>query len=64
MTHIADGAFIGSNSALVAPVSIGENATIGAGSIITKDAPPAELTLSRTRQFTLPDWKRPAKRTK
>lgn len=64
MTHIADGAFIGSNSALVAPVSIGENATIGAGSIITKDAPPAELTLSRTRQFTLPNWKRPEKRTK
>jgi len=63
-THIGDGVFIGSNSALVAPVSIGENATIGAGSVITKDAPPAELTLSRTRQFSLPNWKRPQKRSK
>lgn len=64
MTHIADGAFIGSNSALVAPVRIGENATIGAGSTITKDAPAEALTLNRVRQFTLPSWKRPGKRTK
>ena len=64
MTHIADGAFIGSNSALVAPVKIGENATIGAGSTITKDAPAEALTLNRVRQFTLPSWKRPGKRTK
>ena len=64
MTHIADGVFIGSNSALVAPVKIGENATIGAGSTITKDAPAESLTLNRVRQFTLPSWKRPGKRTK
>ncbi len=64
MTHIADGVFIGSNSALVAPVKIGKNATIGAGSTITKDAPAEALTLSRKRQLTLPDWKRPGKRIK
>ncbi len=64
LTQIGDGAFIGSNSALVAPVKIGANATIGAGSTITKDAPPDALTLSRTRQFTIANWQRPGKRTK
>ena len=64
MTDIADGVFIGSNSALVAPLKIGENATIGAGSTITKNAPADALTLSRTRQFTLANWHRPGKRTK
>jgi bifunctional UDP-N-acetylglucosamine pyrophosphorylase/glucosamine-1-phosphate N-acetyltransferase len=61
-TRIEDGAFIGSNSALVAPVTIGEGATIGAGSVITRDAPAGELTVARGRQLTLAGWKRPTKR--
>jgi len=63
-TRIEDGAFIGSNSALVAPVTIGRDATIGAGSVITKDAPEGELTIARGRQETLPGWKRPVKAPK
>jgi bifunctional UDP-N-acetylglucosamine pyrophosphorylase/glucosamine-1-phosphate N-acetyltransferase len=63
-TRIEDGAFIGSNSALVAPVTIGSNATIGAGSVITKNAPDGELTVARGRQETLPGWKRPVKAPK
>jgi bifunctional UDP-N-acetylglucosamine pyrophosphorylase/glucosamine-1-phosphate N-acetyltransferase len=63
-TRIEDGAFIGSNSALVAPVTIGRDATIGAGSVITKDAPDGELTIARGRQETLPGWKRPVKAPK
>jgi len=63
-TRIEDGAFIGSNSALVAPVTIGRDATIGAGSVITKDAPDGELTIARGRQETLPGWKRPVKTPK
>jgi len=61
LTQIGDGAFIGSNTSLVAPVSIGAQATIGAGSVITRDAPDGELTVARTRQQTLPGWKRPVK---
>lgn len=60
-TRIGDGAFIGSNSALVAPVSIGAMATVGAGSVITHDAPEGELTVARGRQQTLAGWKRPVK---
>ncbi|HST27768.1 MAG TPA: bifunctional UDP-N-acetylglucosamine diphosphorylase/glucosamine-1-phosphate N-acetyltransferase GlmU [Rudaea sp.] len=63
-TTIEDGAFIGSNSALVAPVTIGKDATIGAGSTIAADAPAGELTVSRAQQRTLPDWKRPQKSSK
>jgi bifunctional UDP-N-acetylglucosamine pyrophosphorylase / glucosamine-1-phosphate N-acetyltransferase len=62
VTHIGDGAFIGSNSALVAPVNIGAQATIGAGSVITRDAPDGELTLARARQQTFHGWKRPVKK--
>ncbi|GLQ48320.1 bifunctional protein GlmU [Dyella lipolytica] len=62
VTTIEDGAFIGSNSALVAPVTIGAGATIGAGSVITKDAPAGELTVARARQALLPGWKRPEKK--
>ena len=62
VTTIEDGAFIGSNSALVAPVTVGAEATIGAGSVITKDAPAGELTLARGRQATLSGWKRPEKK--
>jgi bifunctional UDP-N-acetylglucosamine pyrophosphorylase/glucosamine-1-phosphate N-acetyltransferase len=60
-TRIGDGAFIGSNSALVAPVTIGALATIGAGSVITRDAPEGELTVARGRQQTFEGWKRPVK---
>ena len=61
-TRIEDGAFIGSNSALVAPVTIGKDATIGAGSTINKNAPAGELTLARAPQATIPGWKRPTKK--
>ena len=61
-TNIEDGAFIGSNSALVAPVTIGANATVGAGSVIGKDAPADKLTITRARQQTLEGWQRPKKR--
>lgn len=61
VTTIEDGAFIGSNSALVAPVTVGAQATIGAGSVITKDAPAGDLTVARGRQTTLHGWKRPEK---
>jgi len=64
LTQIDDGAFIGSNSALVAPVTIGANATIGAGSVITKDAPEGELTLGRGRQQTIHGYRRPTKKPK
>ncbi len=60
-TRIGDRAFIGSNTALVAPVSVGDGATIGAGSVISKDAPAERLTLSRARQTTIEGWKRPEK---
>lgn len=63
-TVIEDGAFIGSNTALVAPVRIGRNATIGAGSTISKDAPSDALTVSRARQVSIESWQRPTKRKK
>jgi bifunctional UDP-N-acetylglucosamine pyrophosphorylase / glucosamine-1-phosphate N-acetyltransferase len=58
-TIIEDGAFIGSNSQLIAPVTIGKNATIGAGSTITENAPPNQLTLGRAKQCTIKNWQRP-----
>ncbi len=63
-TIIGDKAFIGSNTALVAPVTVGAGATIGAGSVITKEAPAGELTFSRAPQVTKPGWKRPVKKVK
>jgi bifunctional UDP-N-acetylglucosamine pyrophosphorylase/glucosamine-1-phosphate N-acetyltransferase len=60
-TTIEDGAFIGSNTSLVAPVTVGKDATIGAGSTIGSNAPAGELTVSRARQTTIPGWKRPQK---
>ena len=62
LTVIEDGAFIGSDTQLVAPVTVGRNATIGAGSTITRDAPADALTLSRVKQVTLDGWKRPTKK--
>lgn len=61
-TTIKDGAFIGSDSQLVAPVTVGENATIGAGSTITRDTPDEQLTLSRSRQKSVKDWQKPRKK--
>jgi bifunctional UDP-N-acetylglucosamine pyrophosphorylase/glucosamine-1-phosphate N-acetyltransferase len=64
ITTIGDAAFIGSNTALVAPVVIGAGATIGAGSTITKDTPAGQLTLSRSKQQTLSNWQRPVKKSR
>lgn len=61
-TIIGDNAFIGSDTQLVAPVIIGAGATVGAGSTITQDALPDKLTLSRSAQKTVDNWKRPAKK--
>jgi len=63
-TTIGDRAFIGSGTMLVAPVTVGADATIGAGSTITKDAPPGELTLERSKQTTVAGWQRPKKKPK
>ncbi|MBB6598313.1 bifunctional UDP-N-acetylglucosamine diphosphorylase/glucosamine-1-phosphate N-acetyltransferase GlmU [Luteimonas sp. MC1825] len=60
-TTIEDGAFIGSNAALVAPVTIGRDATIGAGSVIGNDAPAGKLTVARARQVSIDGWQRPVK---
>jgi len=61
LTRIGDGAFIGSNCALVAPVTIGAGATLGAGSVIARDAPDGKLTLTRAPQITIDHWRRPTK---
>ncbi|MDQ1094743.1 bifunctional UDP-N-acetylglucosamine pyrophosphorylase/glucosamine-1-phosphate N-acetyltransferase [Xanthomonas sacchari] len=61
-TVIGDGVFVGSNSALVAPLEIGDGATIGAGSVITRSAPAGKLSVARVRQETVEGWKRPGKR--
>jgi bifunctional UDP-N-acetylglucosamine pyrophosphorylase / glucosamine-1-phosphate N-acetyltransferase len=63
-TIIEDGAFIGSDTQLVAPVTVGKNATIGAGSTVTKDCPADQLTLSRVKQFVISGWQRPIKKEK
>lgn len=60
-TVIEDNVFIGSNSQLVAPVHVGQGATIGAGTTLTKDAPAGQLTLSRAKQLSLASWQRPLK---
>ena len=61
-TTIEDDAFIGSDTQLVAPVTVGRGATLGAGTTLTKDAPPDTLTISRARQISIPGWKRPQKK--
>jgi bifunctional UDP-N-acetylglucosamine pyrophosphorylase/glucosamine-1-phosphate N-acetyltransferase len=61
VTRIEDGAFIGSNASLVAPLTIGADATIGAGSVVTHDAPAGELTVARAKSRSIPGWKRPRK---
>lgn len=61
-TVIGDHAFIGSGVNLVAPVEVGKDATIGAGSTITRPAPDGELTLERSQQVSVKGWKRPVKK--
>ena len=61
-TIIEDGVFIGSDTQLIAPVTVGANATIGAGSTIRRDVPADELTLTESRQKTIYGWKRPVKK--
>jgi bifunctional UDP-N-acetylglucosamine pyrophosphorylase/glucosamine-1-phosphate N-acetyltransferase len=63
-TIIEDDVFIGSDTQLVAPVTVGRGATLGAGTTLTKDAPPDTLTVSRAKQVTIPGWKRPVKQKK
>jgi bifunctional UDP-N-acetylglucosamine pyrophosphorylase/glucosamine-1-phosphate N-acetyltransferase len=63
-TVIEDDAFIGSDSQLVAPVTVGKGATLGAGTTLTKDAPAGKLTISRARQITVEGWARPVKKPK
>ncbi len=63
-TVIEDDVFIGSDTQLVAPVTVGRGATLGAGTTLTKDAPPDTLTVSRARQVSIPGWKRPQKNKK
>ena len=61
-TIIEDNVFIGSDTQLIAPVTVAKGATIGAGSTITKTAPPESLTLSRAKQMSISNWKRPVKK--
>lgn len=63
-TQIASGAFIGSNTALVAPVTVGENVTVAAGSTITKDVTADKLVLARAKQREIAGWQRPKKQAK
>ncbi|HEY0491531.1 MAG TPA: bifunctional UDP-N-acetylglucosamine diphosphorylase/glucosamine-1-phosphate N-acetyltransferase GlmU [Telluria sp.] len=63
-TVIGDDAFIGSDSQLIAPVTVGAGATLGAGTTLSKDAPAGQLTISRAKQITIEGWKRPVKAKK
>lgn len=62
-TTIGDNVFVGSDTQFVAPVTIGDGATIGAGSTITKDSPEQKLTLARSKQISIDGWQRPKKKT-
>ncbi|MDR2093886.1 MAG: bifunctional UDP-N-acetylglucosamine diphosphorylase/glucosamine-1-phosphate N-acetyltransferase GlmU [Azoarcus sp.] len=61
-TEIGDDVFIGSDTQLVAPVRVGQGATLGAGTTLTRDAPPGQLTVSRARQQSYAAWTRPEKK--
>jgi bifunctional UDP-N-acetylglucosamine pyrophosphorylase/glucosamine-1-phosphate N-acetyltransferase len=60
-TEIGDDVHVGSNCVLVAPITLGAGATIGGGSTVTRDAPAGQLTVTRARQMSLANWKRPVK---
>ncbi|MTJ02449.1 bifunctional UDP-N-acetylglucosamine diphosphorylase/glucosamine-1-phosphate N-acetyltransferase GlmU [Idiomarina piscisalsi] len=62
LTEIGNGAFIGSNSSLVAPVKIGNNATVGAGSVVTREVADQELAVARGKQRNISGWQRPQKK--
>ncbi len=62
-TTIGNDVFVGSDCQLVAPVEVGDGATLGAGTTLTRDAPAGELTLSRAKQKTVQGWKRPVKKS-
>lgn len=62
-TEIGENAFIGSNTALVAPVSVGDEATVGAGSVVTRDVAAGELAVARSKQRNIAGWKRPEKKS-
>ena len=64
LTVIEDDAFIGSDSQLVAPVTVGAGATLGAGTTLTRDAPARQLTITRVKQTSIASWKRPVKAAK
>lgn len=61
-TNIGDGAFIGSNSSLIAPIDVGANATVAAGSAVNKNVPAEKLTITRAKQTVIEGWKRPIKK--
>jgi bifunctional UDP-N-acetylglucosamine pyrophosphorylase/glucosamine-1-phosphate N-acetyltransferase len=63
-TVIGADVHIGSNCVLVAPLAIGEGATVGGGSTISKDAPAGQLTVARAKQVSIPGWQRPKKAAK
>jgi bifunctional UDP-N-acetylglucosamine pyrophosphorylase/glucosamine-1-phosphate N-acetyltransferase len=63
-TVIGNDVHVGSNCVLVAPVTVGDGATIGAGSTISKPAPAGQLTVARARQATIASWTRPLKQKK
>ncbi|MGH1538637.1 MAG: bifunctional UDP-N-acetylglucosamine diphosphorylase/glucosamine-1-phosphate N-acetyltransferase GlmU [Gammaproteobacteria bacterium] len=63
-TSIGDNVFVGSDTQFIAPVTVGDGATVGAGSTISKDVPKNKLTLSRSKQISIDSWKRPEKASK
>jgi len=63
-TVIGDDVHVGSNCVLIAPITVGEGATIGGGSTLSKDAPAGQLTVARTKPISLAGWKRPVKQGK
>ena len=62
LTRLGKRVFVGSDTQLVAPVTLEDDVYIGAGSTITRDVPAGQLTLSRSKQVTIPQWKRPTKK--
>lgn len=61
-TTIGDGAFIGSNTSLVAPVTVASEATVGAGSTVAKDVAEGELAVARAKQRNIANWQKPVKK--